>query len=263
MGRRALTATFVVLATATTVEAARSYADAISSPASRAWLDAVYMTFKVGVVVLFAVSVARRSEARRRVRRVSAFLACAGAIAAGLVLQRPAPTASAALVVAGESLAVVACCWMVAAAAALGRCFGVLPEARGLVTHGPYHVVRHPLYLGELGVFAGLVVASPTARNLVAALILCVAQGVRMEMEERELSSHFPEYATYADHVPRLVPGLKRAAGRGLPRLAPEDGQTLVEYAAILTIVSIAGVAALTVIGGILNVDFLQIAGAF
>ncbi|MFH1469445.1 MAG: methyltransferase [Pseudomonadota bacterium] len=39
---------------------------------------------------------------------------------------------------------------VVAAFAALGRSFAVLPAARRLVTRGPYGWVRHPAYLGEL-----------------------------------------------------------------------------------------------------------------
>ena len=33
---------------------------------------------------------------------------------------------------------------------ALGRNVSIIPQARKLVRHGPYRLVRHPLYLGEL-----------------------------------------------------------------------------------------------------------------
>jgi protein-S-isoprenylcysteine O-methyltransferase Ste14 len=100
---------------------------------------------------------------------------------------------------------------MLGATLALGRCFGVLPEARGLVTGGPYRVVRHPLYLGELGACAGLVIASPSGWNFALAVVFAVAQGARMRMEEQELSHQFPEYGAYAARTPRLIP-LRRGA---------------------------------------------------
>ena len=37
----------------------------------------------------------------------------------------------------------------------LGRSISLLPEARRLVTSGPYALVRHPLYLGEMIAIAG------------------------------------------------------------------------------------------------------------
>jgi len=50
---------------------------------------------------------------------------------------------SSVLVVAGSALAIVSLVH-------LGRCIGVMPEARGLVTSGPYRWVRHQVYLGEI-----------------------------------------------------------------------------------------------------------------
>ena len=88
----------------------------------------------------------------------------------------------------------------------LGRSFGVLPDARGMVTGGPYRVIRHPLYLGELGAVAGILVANPSLRNAAALAALAVAQVGRARLEERTLTRAFPGYAAYAACTPMLIP---------------------------------------------------------
>lgn len=91
----------------------------------------------------------------------------------------------------------------------LGRCFGVLPDVRGLVTRGPYRWVRHPLYLGELTAVLGVALGS---REPVWASIVwvgCVAlQLARTGYEERNIRAEFPEYAEYAARTKRLIPGV-------------------------------------------------------
>lgn len=206
MGRRVLIVVFAAFACVVCIRTVREIRAAVDKSTLHAWLDVGYYVLKAGVVAAFAYFVARRGPARRRATRPVAFAACATAILSVLALERPAPSTADALVIAGLALAVIFAAWMFAATAALGRCFSILPEARGLVTAGPYRLVRHPLYLGELGACAGLVVASPSLRNVTCALVFVAAQATRMRMEERELTEQFPEYADYARRTRRLLP---------------------------------------------------------
>jgi len=87
----------------------------------------------------------------------------------------------------------------------LGKSFGIAPADRGLIFHGPYHYLRHPIYTGELlAVFAVLVGAfSPWNAGVVGFLLLTVL--LRIRWEEHTLGG----YSGYARHVRwRLIPGL-------------------------------------------------------
>lgn len=94
----------------------------------------------------------------------------------------------------------------------LGGRPSTLPQPRAgatLVTHGPYRLVRHPVYGGMLLVLGGLAVLF---RSL-PALALVAALGVlfwgKTADEERNLLLVFPEYEEYRRRVRRrLIPGL-------------------------------------------------------
>ncbi len=90
----------------------------------------------------------------------------------------------------------------------LGRSFSLLPEARKLVTTGPYRYIRHPLYLAGLATALGAMLPfrQPWAFLIVLAGLAC--QLLRMRCEEQVLMRAFPEYADYAARTGRLIPGV-------------------------------------------------------
>src|SRR4051812_10732690 len=79
----------------------------------------------------------------------------------------------------------------------LGRCFGIFPEARGLVTRGPYRLVRHPVYLGEFISGLGLLLPVLSVWTVAVYLVFVVLQVWRIFNEEHVLSAAFPEYEQY------------------------------------------------------------------
>lgn len=95
------------------------------------------------------------------------------------------------------------CLW---ALVTLGPRFGIAPADRGLTVRGPYHWIRHPMYLGELVFRIALVLASrPVASGLIVALLLAGIQIWRIRREEVLIAG----YACYTRVVRwRLVPGI-------------------------------------------------------
>ncbi len=90
----------------------------------------------------------------------------------------------------------------------LGRSFSIMAEARGLVTRGPYAIVRHPLYVAEEIAVIGMVLLNWSLIAVVLAGLQWALQLRRMRHEEEVLLSAFPEYGSYAACTPRWLPGL-------------------------------------------------------
>jgi len=87
---------------------------------------------------------------------------------------------------------------------------GHLEKNRTLADGGPYAYTRNSLYIGTLTVALGFVIAS--RRWELGVLFLIVFIGIYLpvvELEEQHLRTLFPEYARYAEEVPRLVPTLR------------------------------------------------------
>jgi protein-S-isoprenylcysteine O-methyltransferase Ste14 len=107
-----------------------------------------------------------------------------------------------------EVLTTIGLVVMVVGLASLGRSFGIMPRARGLVQTGLYRWVRHPVYLGELLVLTGLLllVAHPLTVSVYAVFV--ALQVYRLIVEERTLALVYPEYAEYRARTARLLPGV-------------------------------------------------------
>jgi protein-S-isoprenylcysteine O-methyltransferase Ste14/Flp pilus assembly pilin Flp len=275
MGKHVVTFIFALMAAAVARQAVGAIGDAVDEARLETWLVAGYAVLKFAVAVAFTVFVIIRGPALRRARKPVVYLTCAAVIVPA-VLRAPSEAASPAVMIAGELIAVLGCGWMLVSALALGRCFGVLPEARGLVTHGPYELVRHPLYLGEFVAVAGLLIASPAPRNLAGGAVFVIAQFTRMSLEERALTREFPEYADYAARTPRVVPSparvlrpnsawLLRRLGFLRRRVAPagESGQAMIEYSLILAFVAAVVVFSLTPLGTGVSDLIAPVAGWF
>jgi protein-S-isoprenylcysteine O-methyltransferase Ste14 len=96
--------------------------------------------------------------------------------------------------------------WAVYSLTYLRNRFSIVPEVRGLMTSGPYAMVRHPIYLGEIVAGLGLVVPTFFTLHLIVFAVFVAAQILRTYFEERVLRSAYPTYEAYARRTRRLIP---------------------------------------------------------
>ncbi|WP_208722797.1 methyltransferase family protein [Rhizobium vallis] len=103
--------------------------------------------------------------------------------------------------------------------AILGRSFSIAPGARALVTTGPYSIVRHPLYLTEEIFVVGMILFNFSSWTVFLGIMHWCLQLRRMSNEETVLRAAFPDYRSYAERVPMVLPFLpmrsKRATTTG------------------------------------------------
>jgi protein-S-isoprenylcysteine O-methyltransferase Ste14 len=127
----------------------------------------------------------------------------------GGVLLRPNGLHSALGVRVGLELQLVALAVWAVSFWALGRSFGFVAANRGVVTRGPYALVRHPIYASFLLSLLGYLLQSTSMWNLAVLAFVGVCTVGRTIAEERLLDATSPSYRSYRTRVRwRLVPGL-------------------------------------------------------
>ncbi|MCB0190430.1 MAG: isoprenylcysteine carboxylmethyltransferase family protein [Anaerolineae bacterium] len=74
---------------------------------------------------------------------------------------------------------------------------------------GPYRVVRHPGYAGNIPPLVGIVLALSSIWTLIPALVALIITVIRTTLEDRTLQAELPGYRDYARRVHyRLIPGI-------------------------------------------------------
>jgi len=79
-----------------------------------------------------------------------------------------------------------------------------------LVQSGPYHIIRHPAYLGYLLMALGLALGYSSFAGLVAILLILIPAAIfRILVEDRLLAENFgAQFDEYARKMKRLIPGI-------------------------------------------------------
>jgi protein-S-isoprenylcysteine O-methyltransferase Ste14 len=173
---------------------------------------AVEIAMRVSVIaylVIIAAATIMRQPAVGRSRgaepRISAllgtFLITAVVLFPRRELSLTAGIVSSLLIFAGDGLAVLTLIQ-------LRRSFSIMPEARELVTSGPYRLVRHPLYLAEGIAATGSILQFLSFWTVILLAAQILFQLRRINNEEAILTEAFPYYAVYREKTARVVPGI-------------------------------------------------------
>ena len=156
------------------------------------------------LVVLYAVRLPQRGTDHRRTVIFIAFSGTFAAISASFL---PGGTRREGLVLVADVVATAGLAYSVWGLAYLRRSFSIIPEARRLVTGGPYSLSRHPVYLGEIATAIGVNLATAGWLSALAIVYFVACELLRIRWEERILALTFPnEYPEYARSVPRYLP---------------------------------------------------------
>jgi protein-S-isoprenylcysteine O-methyltransferase Ste14 len=135
-------------------------------------------------------------------------IALAGTYGVWLVGFLPTATLSPPLAIVSAVLTLVGSALIVFTILHLGRSFSIVPQARDVVTRGPYALVRHPLYAAEEIALIGVAMHVVWYAALPFLIGHVALQLKRMAFEEKLLREVFPRYEAYAGRTARWVPGL-------------------------------------------------------
>ena len=164
------------------------------------WTSLLWMVSE-GLVVLLLVF---RRDSRRLSRSLWDWLVALGGTFT-VLLVRPATTAIAPESV-GIAFQILGTLFAIYGKVFLGRSFGIVAANRGIVSGGPYRIVRHPIYLGYLATHVGFLLTNWSPRNTALYIVIYFFQISRILSEEGLLRED-ESYRAYCERVRyRLIP---------------------------------------------------------
>jgi protein-S-isoprenylcysteine O-methyltransferase Ste14 len=182
-----------------------------SDAGTQSWLtyglDLMHQTLSVLFLALIATLFLVRHPPRgSRAGAVPFAVALMGSFVMNAAIVQPSTSRELHVLALADLLMVAGGAFTIYSLASLRHCFGIAPEARGLVTTGAYRLVRHPMYVGEFIACLGalLPVVAPLSAMIFA--VFCLLQASRAALEERVLGATFPEYADYRRSTPAVLP---------------------------------------------------------
>ena len=159
-------------------------------------------------VTLAWLMIARPPSVARQPGLAPRLIALAGTYGVWIVGFLPQATLPPSLTILAAAVTLVGSLLIVITVVHLGRSFSIAPQARKLVTRGPYALVRHPLYAVEEIAVIGVVMHVVWYAAVPLLLAHVALQIKRMDYEEQLLSGVFPQYEAYARRTARWIPGI-------------------------------------------------------
>lgn len=111
------------------------------------------------------------------------------------------------LVIAGQVLAVLLAVW---ARRSFTAQFSIqaAPAGGGIISSGPYHFIRHPMYAAALLLIWVSIAGHWSLLNAGIGVGVTAVILIRIAAEETLLQASYPDYLAYAGQTKRLVPFL-------------------------------------------------------
>jgi protein-S-isoprenylcysteine O-methyltransferase Ste14 len=110
------------------------------------------------------------------------------------------------LLVLGTVLSLCGAAFSVYALMYLKRNFSIFVEVREVVLEGPYRHVRHPMYVGEITMMLGVVLAGLSPYGVALLGCFIALQVSRARMEQQRLAEASPEYRAHLRRSGMFVP---------------------------------------------------------